>query len=389
MTVLRRGLNVNDLLYGIVIALSVSIFLSITITEALYFALLIVLLLQIKTQKLNSLTDFGKLLGLFLILGLFTDALNQKNALSVEMYVFSAVYFLFLNDSRVQSNVPTVLVSIGILSLPIAGFKALQGGILKKLFWGGGFASAELLFISSFALLHLFVTRTRVKTQYGTVDKLGFLLLFAYFLTIFFAMSTHKRSLFLGSVFLVSLYLFKLYRSGFPIKRLAIVTVIAWIAGLSWYTVSDPRFHALMKYFFGTKSFETLAKASSGRNIYLTNALTTLQTLVGERNWTALMFGVGTEGSIYFESFLPVSLLLEKGVVGLILYFGLVIQYFRTFIRFNVRDSDDMGLLFFALPLGLHFIKTLFTVWWSALLPFELLLFRVFELGLNRSKRWD
>ena len=136
-----------------------------------------------------------------------------------------------------------------------------------------------------------------------------------------------------------------------------------------------------MKYVSGLKSNDTLAKASSSRNIYLSNAIATLKTIVAERNWIALMFGVGTERSVYFESFLPISLFLEKGVLGLILYSGLVIQYFRTFIRFSVRNPDSMQLLFFALPLGLHFIKTFFTVWWSALLPFELLLFRVFELG--------
>lgn len=384
MRSLLLNLKANDLLYGTVVALSATIFLSITITEALYILILIVLLHQIKTQNLYPLTNFGKLLGLFLILGLFTDLINQMNSLSVEIYAFTAVYFLSLNDSRIEVDVPKVLVLIGVLSLLVAGLRVFQTGILRKLFWGGSFASAELLFILSFALLHLSVTRSNIKTKRGKIDILDYLIISGYFLSIFFAMSTHKRSLFVGTVFLIPLYLFKLYQAGYPIKRLVIVTILAWVAGLFWFTVSDPRFHALVKYIFGIKSPESIARISSSRNIYLAYAISTLKTLVSERNWIQLLFGLGTEQSIYFESFLPVSLLLEKGVVGLTLYFGLVFQYFRTIIKFPIKDGTDTKLLFLMLPLGLHFFKTFFTVWWSALLPYELLLFRVFELRANQ-----
>jgi len=255
-----------------------------------------------------------------------------------------------------------------------------------KVFWGGPFRSVE--FFSIFSLSTFILSLNfRGKKTFWFVFSLGLLFLISVFLI-------KRRSFIIGVPIVSALVTISLLRNGFLNKRKLYAILLSclffMLSGMGYLIMKDERFEPIRKLIKGDRIDvqEDLNTITSYRFELLQKALDVIQDDIKNKRVMNILFGHGIRAGKYilgenipapferFESFIFVSEIVERGVIGLL---GEVLIWFHITIFFIRRKVKNPEFLIFAIPISLHLFGSIFRPFWNTTLPLYLFLFRLAE----------
>lgn len=272
------------------------------------------------------------------------------------------------------------LVLLGAAFLPLVLYNFQKTGQVKML-WGGWFEVGAFYTLFALSALSLMLYR----------KSLLYLLPFLVFSAVVFL--SLRRSAILGLLFSLLAFLF-IFRGRLPKAYTALtlfsLTLIT-VASLALFLETDPRFRAVKEVLMSQRTLdrETLNTISSLRWQIAEAGIQVIKKDIEEGNWLPLLVGHGMNSGFYleprspvggvYESFILLSELIEKGLIGVIAIVWIYLSYFKFLLRFRASEGRDYLLMPLMLMLGAHLVGALFTFFWDAILPLYLVLFRVVE----------
>jgi len=373
--------------------LVVAAFFSISVYEGLVILGLLALFIK---------RDFEKGLLAIPVVGFITSTTVSTALYFPKMFLkslgeglFQAVYFFKVNAEEARTalaKMPYLLVFLGLLGLPFLVNNAASGSY--KVFWGGVFEAAQFYTIFSFAAFLIAVKELKSK---GTLsaDAVFYLLLFGIFLSV--VILSQRRSYLLAVPVTLVCLLILLKRNGLVSSRFIAGVMAAFLiggAGAYYYlSVKDVRFKTLNEVLLGQRKLDerTMNVISSIRYNLLVDGLNIIRKDVEEGRLLHILIGHGIRAGLYlphekspknwerYESILFVSELVERGIVGVLSITLIGFLSLKKFLSVRVEDESEIVYLVAFIPLMMHFVASIFTFFWDALLPLYLLLFKLGE----------
>jgi O-antigen ligase len=389
--------------------LLVSMFLSITVFEGFLIILLVAMILSnLKGEKVFSIKGTLKLpLFMYVLPTLLSTFLyNPKMVLkALEQTVLSLVYFLRIGEREVRKLlrfIPYLFFCAGLILLPVLLYNMLREKLPAdrhiKTLWGGPFEVAQFYSMFSVASLILgLLYLKRGKTAPG--------FLFLAFSLVFFGVVvvTRRRSLLLALVVTLMLVLAVVSRRGLVPGRvslaLVLTAVLSLAAGYVYLSKVDFRFKTLNEVLLGKRPLDerTLNIVGSRRWYLFLDGLDVIREDLRKGNWVHILIGHGVRSGLYlphprsgeyfqgYESVLILSETVDRGLVGTLGILGMVLLALWRLLSLPVREEEDLFVLFSFVPFALHALHSVFTVFWDALLPAYLILFKLGELASSSS----
>ncbi|MCX8163929.1 MAG: hypothetical protein N3D14_00865 [Aquificaceae bacterium] len=302
---------------------------------------------------------------------------------AVERGPFLLAYVLggFLKvDKKSLYTFNLLLVFSGLLLMPVVFYKFYKTG-QPAMFWGGWFEVGSFYTIFAVASLSLFFYSNR------------FLYLISFMLFAGIVFFTLRRSTMLGLGF--SLLAFALIVGKSKSRKAFFGILLTLLFGFSVSTIilvdKDHRYRALYEVLAQQRSLdeETLNTVSSYRWEIAKKGIEVVSKDIERSNWFNMLVGHGINAGFYleprspvggiYESILPISEFIEKGLLGFLTVIWVYILYGRFLLSFRIYSKEDYLLMSFLLALGAHLVGAIFTFFWDAMLPLYLILFSLVE----------
>jgi hypothetical protein len=251
-----------------------------------------------------------------------------------------------------------------------------------KVFWGGIFRSVE--FFSIFSLSTFILSLNfRGKKSFWLIFSLGLLSLIPVFLI-------KRRSFIIGVPIVSALVTISLLRNGFLNKSKVYAFLLSclffMLSGMGYLIMKDERFEPIRKLIKGDRIEvqEDLNTITSYRFELFQKAVDVIQDDIKNKRVMNILFAHGIRAGKHilggnierFESFIFVSEIVERGIIGLL---GEVLIWFHITIFFIRRKVKSPEFIVFAIPIALHLFSSIFRFFWNTTLPLYLFLFRLAE----------
>ncbi|WP_333784581.1 hypothetical protein [Thermocrinis sp.] len=279
-----------------------------------------------------------------------------------------------------------LLIFTGVLLIPVVLYNFHKDGILAPL-WGGVFEVGFLYSFFSISALSMFLFTKR---------KIYFVLFLIFMEFVFASM---RRSAVMGLVFTLLLIIYlvrKIVSKKFVIATLTFMG-FSMVITFSVLVQKDQRFSTMTEVLLGQEALneETLDVISSIRWTIFKAGLEVIKKDLKEGNYLPLLIGRGLNSGYYLEPKSPVggtyesvfllSEFIEKGILGLLGILWLWWAYYSYILKLKLRKEEDFLLIPSLSFLSTMLIGSVFTMFWDAMLPWTLLVFRVAEKHLESS----
>jgi len=279
-----------------------------------------------------------------------------------------------------------LLIFAGVLLIPVVLYNFYKDGVPAPL-WGGVFEVGFLYSFFSISALSMFLFTKR---------KIYFVL---FLIFISFVFASMRRSAIMGLIFTLLLIIYlmrKIVSKKFVIATLTFIgfsTVITF----SVLVQKDLRFSTMTEVLLGKKALneETLDVISSIRWTIFKAGLEVVKKDLKEGNYLPLLIGHGLNSGYYLEPKSPVggtyesvfllSEFIEKGILGLLGILWLWWAYYSYLLKLKLKKEEDILLVPSLSFLSTMLIGSVFTMFWDAMLPWMLLVFRLAEKQLESS----
>lgn len=302
---------------------------------------------------------------------------------AVERGVFLLLYpfggFLKV-DRRALLTFNYFLVLAGLVFLPLSLYRFYRTG-QPAMLWGGWFEVGTFYSIFAVASLSLFLYYRRLLYLFPLVLFVGNVFL------------TMRRSAMLGLAFALLAFVFLPGKkaSKKTIMAVALLLFTGFVVSSVLLSSIDVRYATLYEVLTFQKSLdeEALDVILSGRWQIAKAGVEVIKKDLQEGNWLELLIGHGINSGFYleprspvggiYESILPLSELIEKGLLGLLGVLWVYVAYWRFLLSFKIQEKEDYLLMPLLLTLGIHLVGAVFTFFWDAMLPLYLIMFNLAE----------
>ncbi|MCX8076243.1 MAG: O-antigen ligase family protein [Aquificaceae bacterium] len=283
-------------------------------------------------------------------------------------------------DSRALLVFNYFLVLAGLLFLPLTIYKFYKTG-QPAMLWGGWFEVGTFYSIFAVASFSLFLYHRRL---------LYLLILVLFVGTVFMTM---RRSAILGLAFALLAFVFLLGKKASKKTLLAVVFILltGFVLSSLLLVRIDFRYATLYEVLTSQRSLneEALDLILSGRWQIAKAGIEVVKRDLQEGNWLELLIGHGVNSGFYlepkspvggiYESVLPLSEFIEKGLLGLLGVLWVYVAYAKFLLKFRIQGKEDCLLMPLLLSLGIHLVGAVFTFFWDAMLPLFLIMFNLVE----------
>ncbi|WP_448584151.1 hypothetical protein [Thermocrinis sp.] len=365
------------------------ILLSISLFEGLVIALMVYTFYLIAKGELRAYGRLFKPLLLHAFPTLLSTVLYTPNQIgkAIERSLFLLIYPLSGKEKlgyEFFKRFNQLLVFAGFLLIPVVLYKFYKDGLPAPV-WGGVFEVGFLYTFFSISALAMFLFTKR---------KIYFILFLIFMCFVFLSM---RRSAVMGLLFtmLLILYLLRgMVSRKFMIATLSSIAFVSLIA-LGVFVQKDPRFYTITEVILGQKALneETLNLISSIRWSIFKTGLEVIKRDLSEGNYIPLLIGHGINSGYYLEPKSPVggtyesvfllSEFIEKGLLGLLGILWLWWTYYSYMLKLKIEKKEDILLIPSLSFLSTLLIGGIFTMFWDAMLPWMLLVFRASEKQLE------
>ncbi len=363
--------------------------LSISLFEGLVIALMVYTFYLIAKGELRAYGRLFKPLLLHAFPTLLSTVLYTPNQIgkAIERSLFLLIYPLSGKEKlgyEFFKRFNQLLVFAGFLLIPVVLYKFYKDGLPAPV-WGGVFEVGFLYTFFSISALAMFLFTKR---------KIYFILFLIFMCFVFLSM---RRSAVMGLLFtmLLILYLLRgMVSRKFMIATLSSIAFVSLIA-LGVFVQKDPRFYTITEVILGQKALneETLNLISSIRWSIFKTGLEVIKRDLSEGNYIPLLIGHGINSGYYLEPKSPVggtyesvfllSEFIEKGLLGLLGILWLWWTYYSYMLKLKIEKKEDILLIPSLSFLSTLLIGSIFTMFWDAMLPWMLLVFRASEKQLE------
>ena len=388
----------------LLLLLYLSAFISITLMEGLILLTLAILLYQILREGPKLLLRGSIAVPLHMYISttvVSTILFFPKMALkALGEGLFQLTYFFMVKKehaSFLAEKIPIISVGIGVFLLPVLMHNSAQKNDIKLL-WGGVFEVGN--FYSLFAIYSFLLAFYKLKGG-ARYHALVYLILSVIFVSVVFYSTRRSSLLALFLAIIIVLVLF--YRNSIVSRKslasIFLICLAVLATGYIYLSHSDPRIKLLNSIISGNASLSesTINEFSLNRFKFFLRALDVIQIDLMEKNLTHLLIGHGIrsgfnlphpslpKGPERYESIFIVSEFIEKGLIGVIGEIMIIFIALKRFLSIRIKDARDLPAIMLFIPFLHHLGATIFTLFWDAVLPVYLLLFKTGEIYFSKT----
>jgi len=279
-----------------------------------------------------------------------------------------------------------LLIFAGVLLIPVVLYNFYKNGVPAPL-WGGVFEVGFLYTFFSISALAMF---------FFTKRKVYFVLFLIFTCFVFLSM---RRSAMMGLFFSLLLILYLLRGMAFRKSLIVVLTFVFFVSviAIGIFAQKDQRFFTITKVLLGQETLneKTLDTILSTRWSNFKAGLEVIKRDINEGNYIQLLIGHGINSGYYlepkspaggsYESVFLLSEFIEKGLLGLLGLLWLWGSYYSYLLNLKLKKEEDILLVPSLSFLSAMLVGSVFTLFWDAMLPWVLLVFRLAEKQLEIS----